>query len=77
MPRPIPYSDSLYDERAICPQCGAVVSACDERCSECYARFRDEESCELCGGELAILGTLGNREHYRCVCCGSDQSVER
>jgi hypothetical protein len=30
--------------------------------------------CGLCGGELILLGTLGNRRHYRCRACGMDWS---
>ena len=31
--------------------------------------------CGTCGGELVYLGTLGNREHYRCRNCGMDVST--
>lgn len=34
------------------------------------------EACSMCGGELAYLGTLGNREHYRCRACGWETSAE-
>ena len=30
--------------------------------------------CMICGGELMLLGALGNAEHYRCRCCGFDQT---
>ena len=33
------------------------------------------QSCATCGGSLAFLGTLGNREHYRCRNCGMDCST--
>lgn len=26
--------------------------------------------CRLCGGDLALLGALGNLKHYRCIHCG-------
>lgn len=26
--------------------------------------------CNLCGGGLVLLGTLGDTEHSKCVCCG-------
>lgn len=31
--------------------------------------------CASCSGSLAYLGTLGNREHYRCRNCGMDTST--
>ena len=30
--------------------------------------------CVVCGGDLALLGQLGRRTHFRCICCGTDQS---
>ena len=30
--------------------------------------------CEYCTGGLSYLGALGNRQHYRCTCCGMDCS---
>jgi hypothetical protein len=30
--------------------------------------------CELCHGEVILLGVLGNRCHGRCRDCGLDQS---
>lgn len=30
--------------------------------------------CELCCGVLAFMGTLGRRQHYRCVNCAMDWS---
>ena len=32
--------------------------------------------CDLCGGQLALLGVLGNRVHTRCGACGMDFSQE-
>ena len=32
--------------------------------------------CEVCGGPLVVLGTLGTRDWFRCRNCGADQSVE-
>ncbi len=36
----------------------------------------DGEQCSMCGGELSHMGTLGNREHYRCRACGWESSCE-
>lgn len=33
-------------------------------------------TCPACNGELFELGTLGNRQHYRCRACGIDCSTE-
>lgn len=27
-------------------------------------------TCDLCGGELVLLGQLGCITHFRCRCCG-------
>lgn len=35
---------------------------------------RDEGGCNLCGGQVMLLGTLGRRTHGRCRDCGMDQS---
>jgi hypothetical protein len=34
------------------------------------------DECNLCGGQVAVLGALGRRVHGRCVQCGMDQSFE-
>ena len=34
------------------------------------------ETCDLCGGPLALLGQLGNLLHTRCVNCGAQFSQE-
>ena len=41
-----------------------------------YLDVEDEVQhfCDVCGGECFILGTLGNRTHYRCRNCGMDSS---
>lgn len=31
--------------------------------------------CRVCGGELSVLGQLGQRTHFRCRDCGLDQSM--
>jgi len=31
-------------------------------------------NCNVCNGELVYMGTLGNREHYRCRQCGAECS---
>lgn len=31
--------------------------------------------CDVCGGQLAVLGSLGSHEWYRCVDCGMEASV--
>jgi tRNA(Ile2) C34 agmatinyltransferase TiaS len=28
------------------------------------------QNCNLCDGDLALLGSLGSTNHYRCVNCG-------
>lgn len=33
-------------------------------------------SCGICGGDLMLLGTLGNRVHSRCRSCGMDYNEE-
>jgi tRNA(Ile2) C34 agmatinyltransferase TiaS len=33
--------------------------------------------CPACGGAAAFLGTLGQREHFRCRACGADFSAEK
>ncbi len=33
--------------------------------------------CNMCGGEAALLGTLGDIEHWRCRDCGWDRAVSR
>lgn len=32
--------------------------------------------CEICGGELEYIGTLGRLAHYRCRDCGLNSEVE-
>ena len=32
--------------------------------------------CEVCGGQLALLGVLGRLIHSRCMQCGMDHSRE-
>lgn len=32
--------------------------------------------CELCGGELVYLGTLGYLAHFTCRDCGMESSTE-
>lgn len=32
------------------------------------------ETCQVCDGQLAIIGFLGKRCHCRCQNCGLDQS---
>jgi len=32
-------------------------------------------ACPVCHGPGVLMGTLGNRDHYRCRCCGMDYSV--
>lgn len=34
-------------------------------------------TCQLCGGLLALLGTLGNLRWFRCTGCGMDFSKVR
>lgn len=31
--------------------------------------------CVVCGGDLALLGVLGNLAHLRCINCGAPQSM--
>jgi hypothetical protein len=31
-------------------------------------------SCEVCGGDLGLLGFLGRRAHYQCRACGAEHS---
>lgn len=31
--------------------------------------------CSLCGGELTLMGKLGDRSHYRCRSCGMNCSA--
>lgn len=31
--------------------------------------------CSQCDGELCYLGTLGNRDHFRCRQCGWEESA--
>lgn len=40
---------------------------------------QDERSddCQLCGGALEVLGSLGRLAHYRCRNCGAQESKER
>jgi hypothetical protein len=33
-----------------------------------------DNECVLCSGSLVVLGTLGNRLHFRCRNCGIEQS---
>jgi len=33
------------------------------------------DDCNLCGGELGVLGVLGNRLHLRCMSCGTDHNT--
>ena len=35
-----------------------------------------EMNCELCQGELMLLGVLGNKAHFRCRHCGAVCSQE-
>lgn len=34
----------------------------------------EDNECFLCSGSLVVLGTLGNRLHFRCRNCGMEQS---
>ncbi len=36
----------------------------------------DDDPCTLCGGEMMLLGALGNRVHSKCRACGMERSVE-
>ena len=33
-------------------------------------------SCQICNGELHLIGVLGNREHYMCRQCGMQWSYD-
>lgn len=33
------------------------------------------KSCTICGGDCSLLGQLGSLRHWRCRCCGLDQST--
>ena len=35
-----------------------------------------DDACPICGGELKLLGQLGQRVHQRCRACGSEFSEE-
>ena len=35
-----------------------------------------DDACPICGGELKLLGKLGQRVHQRCRACGSEFSEE-
>ena len=32
------------------------------------------DSCSICGGELVLLGSLGDLTYGRCRACGADQT---
>lgn len=51
-----------------------------DRCIDCGEHWRPDmrddgdASCEMCGGELALLGRLGRVTHFRCIACGWEQA---
>ncbi len=52
----------------------------DPECAVCNAEEAEMEpvecpACPACHGETKHLGTLGRRDHFRCVGCGSDCST--
>lgn len=46
-------------------------------CSKRRMRRNSPASCKMCGGQLALLGDLGNLRHVRCVNCGAQYSIKR
>ena len=45
----------------------------DERSGDDYS---EPAGCAACGQQVVVIGTLGNRQHFRCRNCGLDQSKE-
>ena len=52
-------------QRGICAPCLGIPSEPES----------DIQDCVLCEGPLISLGTLGNREHFRCRNCGGECSA--
>lgn len=53
-----------------------------DRCVDCGEKWRpdmqdqaDASDCDMCGGELALLGRLGRITHLRCIHCGWEQTA--
>lgn len=53
----------------------AADAALKHTTSKIEIEIDEPSSCDVCGGELLPLGTLGNRTHFRCRRCGSEQST--
>lgn len=39
-----------------------------------YFEAEEPETCEVCGGPVGLLGTLGTRDHFQCRNCGMGYS---
>jgi tRNA(Ile2) C34 agmatinyltransferase TiaS len=50
----------------------AAAAAADRQ--EIGENFSPDPPCLICGGDLRILGSLGDSIHYRCRCCGIEYS---
>lgn len=46
----------------------------DYGCEECVVPAPESEDCEMCGGPVGYLGSLGNRAHFQCRDCGAESS---
>jgi transposase-like protein len=62
-----------------CPNCSTTfpsIESFDAHLHSCNAEneLTDEVNCPVCGGPGMELGTLGNRQHFRCRNCGMDFS---
>ena len=80
LPQKTSYGDRFnwnFDPRAPTERAIARARCADMLNARASEAADDEEpwSCDACGGELISLGTLGNREHFRCRRCGSEQSI--
>jgi hypothetical protein len=62
----------IEHEKRSCRRCRPVKA----RSREVWVAQIQEEApeCLCCGGELLLMGVLGDDAHFRCRRCGADQS---
>ena len=68
-------------ERQLGDRYWALVNGTFHRMRGVQGNPRDDDGddilpCNLCGGELVPLGTLGKLQHFRCRACGMESSTE-
>jgi len=61
-----------------CPNCSTTFPSIESfdahPCASAEIEEAEVVACPVCGGPGVELGTLGNRQHFRCRNCGMDFS---